>query len=119
MAARVIHFGIDCYHRLDVLERAGYEVVRTELASELKARLQDEVDFHAVVISETEEMDVPGVVDTVRAATEVPIMLFRCTARWIDERKLSWVVESTDRPDDLLRGLAMLIAQFRIRQIAD
>lgn len=114
MAARLIHFGIDCYHRLDVLERAGYQVALAESVSELEAQFRHGLDWDAVVISETETMELSEAVHNIRAATQAPIMLFRCTTRWIDERSFSWVVETVERPETWLRELALMIVRYRI-----
>ena len=112
MPRKVIHFGCDDCHRVQVLCSAGYEV---QESCTLDALARDLAGSHvdAVIVCEQDERTPDQVADLVRRLSAVPLILFRRTQREIRRSQFDRVYESLMNPENWLAETAELIANTR------
>ena len=114
MDSRVVHFGFDDCHRLELLRSQGYEVNEAGSLAELITHLRSAtIAVDAVVLSEDEEMKPASILRAVRRETGAPVVLFRRTNREIDVRGFDRVFEWLTPPGDWLPEASRLIAAHR------
>jgi hypothetical protein len=76
-AARVLHFGDDASHRLQVLRSEGYAVNSCASLQQMISRLRSGQDVDLVCISEDPWCTAEGAVAVARAFSRAPLVLFR------------------------------------------
>jgi hypothetical protein len=110
--AKVIHFGSDDCHRVQVLRQAGYEVCESESLERLPLDLEgDGVD--AVIVSEVEPRCAEKVAILVRQHSGAPLILFRCPSVAHDESRFDRVYDSLVPTADWLSETAELVVQSK------
>lgn len=113
MTARVIHFGWDHCHRVQVLRAAGYEVREALSLETLELDLERDGQVDAVVLSEDERQSVERACEIARSRSSGPVIVFRRSLRELDERKFDLVYPWVVSPHVWLAEAAELIAQSR------
>ena len=114
MAARVLHFGFDDCHRVQVLQRAGYAVAEANTLDALELHLQQPEAVDAVVISEDSPHTTERAAEIARKRTLAPVILFRRTRVELDEHKFDRVYDWYATPWQWLSDTAELIARSQM-----
>jgi hypothetical protein len=113
MAARVIHFGVDKCHRLNVLKRAGYAVDACSSLVQLRHALQSEIDADVVMMSDDDGSVPSEAIALTHAESLIPVIFFPSTDRSEETAGFDLVVPTFTPPEDWLLDLAILIVRSR------
>jgi hypothetical protein len=113
MAARVIHFGIDACYRLNVLQSAGYDIVKCGNLVQFRAALDAEAD--AILFDDSDGSVPETLICLARSRCSTPIVLFPNHARAYPMNEVDLVVPTLTPPQEWLLDVANLI--IRSRQI--
>jgi hypothetical protein len=113
MSYRVIHFGWDDCHRVQVLRSAGYEVRELACVAELLRDLQKDEQVDLVVISVLDQRSAEEAAELVRKHCAVPLILFRRYQNRLNEGIFDRVFSSMNDPQVWLNETAALIEHGR------
>lgn len=113
MAAKILHFGWDDCHRVQLLRVAGFAVMESETLEELCDHLQRGKPVDAVILSEAAPRTIQQAAAIVRTHCAAPMILFRRTLRQLDESSFDQVFAWFIPPPEWLEKTAELIAQSR------
>jgi hypothetical protein len=113
MAARVIHFGVDKCHRLNVLKRDGYAVDACSSLVQLRHALQSEIDADVVMMSDDDGFVPSQAIAMTHAESLIPVIFFPSTDRSEETTCFDLVVPTFTPPEDWLLDLAILIVRSR------
>jgi hypothetical protein len=116
MSYRVIYFGWNDCHRVQVLRSAGYEVEELASLGELGLYLEKNVPVDVVVVSESDQRSAEQAAELVRRHSKAPLILFRRDQNALDEGKFDQVFSSLVEPQVWLKETAALIEHGRIGQ---
>jgi hypothetical protein len=109
-AARIVHFGHDECHRLDVLRQAGYEATlclsEPELVQQVEAVAPVAVLFPRVPAK-------PQNIRELRNRTDIPFVVFTGSMRMAEAGSFDLVIEPVTRPEEWLERLAGVIQLSR------
>jgi hypothetical protein len=108
---RLIHFGSDDCHRVNVLRSAGYSVDDCRSLRAFQEALAAERKPDAVFITERED-DPPGeVISLTKTYSAAPLVLFRRSHGDLSDGSFDLVIESLTPPKQWLQEIDELIAR--------
>ncbi len=109
-AARVLHFGDDASHPLQVLRAEGYAVDSCASLQQMVSRLRTAQDIDLVCISEEPWCTAEAAVAVARAFSRAPLVLFRANYRSYVQRGWDLEVLPLTSPELWLDEVAELLA---------
>jgi hypothetical protein len=108
---RLIHFGSDDCHRVNVLRSAGYSVEECRSMRALREALSADRKPDAVFITERED-DSPGdAISLAKSQSTAPVILFRCSHGNLSDERFDLVIEALTPPQRWLQEIDELIAE--------
>jgi hypothetical protein len=117
MAARVVHFGIDKCHRLNLLKRAGYAVDTCNSLVQLRHALQSEIDADVVMMSDDDGCVPSDAIALTHAESLIPVIFFPSSDRSEETAWFDLVVPTFTPPEDWLLDLAIMVVRSRAIRI--
>jgi hypothetical protein len=112
-AVRVLHFGDDASHRMQVLRSKGYVVESCANLQQMIARLRTGHNPDMVCISEDPWCTADGAVAVARAFSPAPLVLFRANYRSYVQRGWDLEVAPLTSPVVWLEELAELLRSLK------
>src|SRR5579871_2860155 len=109
MAAHVLHFGDDDYHRISILESAGYRVEQCKSLIQLTVALKAHDDPEAIFLTESEVHQPEDAATLARESTLAPVILFRTGTVSRSEADFDLIVPTLASPQEWLHDVQTLI----------
>jgi hypothetical protein len=118
--ATILYVGDDICHRIAVMERSGFTVLRSERStSGVREAFAAVKAFSAITFHNVLDPPMLDVVSTTRALSAAPVVLFEDPFTKCDEHVLDLVVPAHTAPSAWLKSLQELIEQSRkLREIS-
>jgi hypothetical protein len=118
-SVRIIHFGADDCHRVNVLRSAGYSVDDCRSMRAFREALNAERQPDAIFITERED-DPPGdAISLTKSYSTAPLVLFRRSHGDLSDGSFDLVIESLTPPNQWLQEIDELIARRDAAREAD
>lgn len=113
MKARVLHFGWDDCHRIEVLRSAGCEVRDTDCLDTFRRELEADRNIDAVVLSEDDRSITEQAAQLAHDEGIGPVILFRRFERDVTDSSFDRVYPSFVPPTIWLADMEELISRSR------
>jgi hypothetical protein len=110
-SVRLIHFGSDDCHRVNVLRSAGYFVDDCRSMRAFQEALTAERKPDAVFITEREDDPAGDAVSLIKTCSTAPLILFRRSHGDLSDGSFDLVIESLTPPQQWLQEIDQLIAR--------
>jgi hypothetical protein len=110
-SVRLIHFGSDDCHRVNVLRSAGYSVDECRSMRAFQDALKAERKPDAVFITEREDDPAGDAISLTKSCSAAPLILFRRSHGDLSDRGFDLVIESLTPPQQWLQEIDELIAR--------
>jgi hypothetical protein len=110
-SVRLIHFGSDDCHRVNVLRSAGYSVDDCRSMRAFQEALTGERKPDAVFITERDDDPSRDVISLTKAYSAAPLVLFRRSHGDLSDGSFDLVIESLTPPKQWLQEIDELIAR--------
>jgi hypothetical protein len=118
-AVRVLHFGDDTSHRIQVLRSKGYVVDSCATLQQMMSRLRTGQDPDVLCITEEPWCTAEGPVAVARAFSRAPLVLFRSNFRSYTQRGWDLEVAPLISPEVWLEELTELLRSFKESEPAE